>query len=267
MRVTPVDADSPGISGAADQVQALQRRIEELEAAIRIRDEFLSVVGHELRNPVAPVLLDVHRLLTLAGKAEGGTVAVEVLRPRLLAFETRLRRFVDTLNRILDVSRIGAGHIDLTIELVDLAEVVREVAAGFTRELAAARSELRLQAEGPVIGSWDRLRLEQICSNLVSNAIRYAAGEPIDVALAADEQQAVLTVRDHGPGISEHDQRRIFERFERGTSSARVGGFGVGLWIVKNLCTALGGDVSVKSEVGRGAAFTVTLPRRGGNHT
>lgn len=264
MRITPVDAEQTGIGSAAEEIQALQRRVEELEAEVRARDEFLAVVGHELRNPVAPVLLDMYRLLTLVRNADGGTVPAEELIPRLTKFEQRLRRFVGTLNRILDVSRIGAGKIDLALEPVDFAEVVRDVTAGFQREISVGRSELELDADGPLIGHWDRLRLEQICSNLVSNAIRYGAGQPIAIRLSADADHAVLEVRDHGPGISPDDQTRIFERFERAKQATAVGGFGVGLWIVSRLCAAFGGAVSVQSQLGQGATFTVTLPRHGG---
>lgn len=264
MRITPVEVDPDGVAAAAERIEVLERRVQELEAEVRARDEFLSVVGHELRNPVAPVLLDVHRLIAMARKAGDGGVPAEQLLGRLDAFEQRLRRFVGTLNRILDVSRISGGKIDLVLEPVDFAEVVREVIAGVARELAAARSELRLIADEPVSGRWDRLRLEQICSNLVANAIRYGAGQPIEVSLRAEGDHAVLRVRDHGVGISEADQRRIFERFERGAEASKVGGFGVGLWIVSKLSSALGGSVQVDSAIGQGATFTVTLPRNEG---
>jgi signal transduction histidine kinase len=264
MRSTPVDAQPTGIGSAAEKVEALQRRVEELEGEIRARDEFLAVVGHELRNPVAPVLLDIHRLLALVRTADAGIVAADAMLPRLMKFEQRLRRFVVTLNRILDVSRISAGKIDLVLEPVDFSEVVREVSASFQREIAAGRSELAVRAEGPLVGRWDRLRLEQICSNLLSNAIRYGAGEPIVITLRAAPGGAVLQVRDHGPGIALEDQQRIFERFERAGQPSTVGGFGVGLWVVSKLCAAFGGDVNVQSELGQGATFTVTLPRHEG---
>jgi signal transduction histidine kinase len=262
MRITPVDPEPD--SDGTERLAALERRVDELEREVRARDEFLSVVGHELRNPLAPVLLEVHRLIGMARNASDGVVPAAQLLPRLEAFDRRLASFVSTLNRILDVSRISAGRIDLTLETVDFAELVRDVAAGFGRELAAARSELRLTADDPVIGQWDRLRLEQICSNLVSNAIRYGAGQPIELSVRAEGDSAVLRVSDRGVGISESDQLKIFERFDRGTQPSKVGGFGVGLWIVSKLCSALGGSVTVNSRTGQGATFTVTLPRREG---
>jgi signal transduction histidine kinase len=110
-------------------------------------------------------------------------------------------------------------------------------------------------------GSWDVLRIEQICRNLVSNAIRFGAGRPIDVAVGADPECATLEVRDHGVGIAPTLHTRIFERFERGAEQ-RSGGFGIGLWVVKSVCVAMGGTVAVESDLGEGACFTVRLPRR-----
>lgn len=263
MRITPVDVEPDGIT-AAQRIEDLERRVEQLEAEIRARDEFLSVVGHELRNPVAPVLLDVHRLIEIVRKAGDLGVPADKLVPRLEAFQERLRRFVATLNRILDISRISAGRIDLALEPLDFAAVVRDVAAGFQRELAAAHSELRLHADEAVVGCCDRLRLEQICGNLISNAIRYGAGQPIDVSLRANGDLAVLCVVDRGIGIAASEQERIFERFDRGAQANKVGGFGVGLWVVSKLCAALGGSVRVDSAAGQGATFTVTLPRNEG---
>jgi signal transduction histidine kinase len=176
---------------------------------------------------------------------------------------TRLRRFLGTLNRILDVSRINSGRIDLQYEEIDFVEVVHGVVADMERETAASQSSLTVHAPERVIGRWDRLRLEQICSNLLSNAVRYGLGNPIDIDVTTHGETAVLAVRDRGLGIPEDELEIIFERFERGTRSRQCGGFGVGLWVVKKLCRALGGNVEVQSKPGQGSTFTVTLPRDG----
>ena len=161
----------------------------------------------------------------------------------------------------LDVSRLSTGRIDLQAEPMNVAEVVREVIGGFDAELAVARCKLTLSAQGTPTGSWDRLRVEQVFRNLLSNAIRFGAGRPIEVAVDADQDFASVTFRDHGIGIPADQQAKIFERFERGPEQ-RSGGFGIGLWIVRNICAAMGGSVSVDSTVGEGACFTVMLPRR-----
>jgi signal transduction histidine kinase len=144
---------------------------------------------------------------------------------------------------------------------MNLADVAREVVDGFEAELAVARCKLRLSARGIATGSWDRLRVEQVFRNLLSNAIRFGAGRPIEVAVDADHDFATVAIRDHGIGIAPDQQSKIFERFERGVEQ-RSGGFGIGLWIVRNICAAMGGAVSVESTLGEGACFTVMLPRR-----
>jgi signal transduction histidine kinase len=179
--------------------------------------------------------------------------------------EQRLHRLLETLDRLLDVSRLSTGRIDLQTEPMNLAEVVREVVEGFEAELAVARCKLTMSARGTSTGVWDRLRVEQVCRNVLSNAIRFGAGRPIEVAVDADHDFATVAIRDHGVGIAPEQQSKIFERFERGVEQ-RTGGFGIGLWIVKNICVAMGGTVSVESTLGEGACFTVMLPRPSARH-
>ena len=238
----------------------LRARVSELESELKIRDEFIIAAAHELRNPVSPLVLHVQRLSNAARNASQGTVAGPWLVDQCELLSRRLSRFISALNRILDVSRIHTGQIDLVIEEgVDLSELTREVAAGFERELLASGSTLTFELQAGVRGSWDRMRLEQIVSNLLSNAVRYGNSNPICIELASTPEGARLVVRDQGVGISESDQARIFGRFERARTGNRAG-FGVGLWIVKQLCEAMGGTVSVQSSLGEGAKFCVLLP-------
>jgi signal transduction histidine kinase len=111
-----------------------------------------------------------------------------------------------------------------------------------------------------VVGMFDRTAIEQIVENLLSNAVRYGAGQPIHVSLAGDANIARLSVRDHGIGISHADQARIFEQFQRAAGNNTDGGFGVGLWITRELVLAMEGKISVTSEIGTGSTFTVSLP-------
>jgi PAS domain S-box-containing protein len=228
--------------------------------AVRLRDDFISVASHELKTPLTALRLQVDGYLRLLGRG----VAVQPAQLGKLASDLdysvgRLDRLVEDL---LDFSRISSGRLDLRIELVDLAEVVREIAERFAPQLAEARCFLGLQPGGPLVGDWDRLRLEQITANLLSNAVKYGAGAPIEVEVAGDDERATLRVRDHGIGIAAEDQGRIFERFERAVSRRSHGGFGLGLWIARRVAHAMGGTIEVQSQAGAGATFTVTLPRR-----
>jgi signal transduction histidine kinase len=117
-----------------------------------------------------------------------------------------------------------------------------------------------VNAPEALTGVWDRTRLEQVVTNLVTNAARYGHGKPIDITVAADARSVRLVVRDHGIGIAPEDQRRIFERFER-AASRNFGGLGLGLYIARQIVEAHGGSIHVSSELGVGSSFTVELPR------
>jgi PAS domain S-box-containing protein len=258
----PADpGESTDASGPA--AATIRSRLQELQRAVAARDEFIATVAHELRNPIAPLAFQVRLALNKTDQlaAAGTPASVDWIQTQLRGIERRLHRVLETLDRLLDVSRLSTGRIDLQTEPMSLGEVVREVIDAFEAELAVARCKLTLSERGTATGEWDRLRVEQICRNLLSNAIRFGAGRPIDVAVDADHDFASVTVRDHGIGIPPEQQSKIFERFERGVEQ-RSGGFGIGLWIVRNICVAMGGTVSVESTVGEGACFTVLLPRR-----
>jgi PAS domain S-box-containing protein len=252
-------------SGSA--LTSIRTRLQELQRAVASRDEFIATVAHELRNPIAPLTFQVRLALNKAEQlaAAGTPLSAEWVQTQLRGVEQRLHRLLETLDRLLDVSRISTGRIDLQAEPMNLAEVVHEVVDGFDAELAVARCKVMLSLRGNATGSWDRLRVEQVVRNLLSNAIRFGAGHPIEVAVDADRDFASVAVRDHGIGIAPDQQTKIFERFERGVEQ-RSGGFGIGLWIVRNICVAMGGAVSVESTVGEGACFTVMLPRGPARH-
>ena len=263
-----VTGDGPeSIEGNAPVLTAIRTRLQELQRAVGARDEFIATVAHELRNPIAPLTFQVRLALNKTEQlaAAGAPVSVEWIQTQLRGMEQRLHRLLETLDRLLDVSRLSTGRIDLQTEPMNLAEVVREVVEGFEAELAVARCKLTMSARGTSTGVWDRLRVEQVCRNVLSNAIRFGAGRPIEVAVDADHDFATVAIRDHGVGIAPEQQSKIFERFERGVEQ-RTGGFGIGLWIVKNICVAMGGTVSVESILGEGACFTVMLPRPSARH-
>jgi signal transduction histidine kinase/CHASE1-domain containing sensor protein len=229
---------------------------ERAQEAVAARDEFLSIASHELKTPLTSLVLHADSLRAAARRGQVDQVAkkAEVIRRNV----DRLSRLVTSL---LDISRIGAGRLDLEIEEVDLAEIARDVAARFEDEARRAGCTLRLQAEQPVVGRWDRMRLDQVATNLLANAIKYGAGKPVEVVVEGDGPRAILSVRDHGIGISEADQRRIFQRFERAVSKRNYGGFGLGLWIVRQVIESLGGVVRVQSAPEGGSLFTVELRR------
>ncbi|MBN8466786.1 PAS domain S-box protein [Corallococcus exiguus] len=239
------------------------RLYQQAQTAIGLRDEFLSIASHELKTPVTSLQLSVQGLTRLARAGALGTARVEAVTHSLEVIERQAKRMAKLVNTLLDVSRIHAGKLELEFEEVDLAALVRDVAARFAPELATSGTRLQVHADTAMPGVWDRSRLDQIVTNLLSNAIKYGEGRPIEVRVEGDAVVARLEVRDQGIGIPVERHARIFRAFERAVSSRHYGGLGLGLHIVNQLVERLGGSVQVESEAGQGATFTVELPRRG----
>ena len=243
--------------GEADK----DRLIAALREAVRARDEFVAIAAHELRNPMTPILLQVGALLAAARSPR--RCRPEVLVPRLEALERAVEEFVRRATTLLDVSRVAAGNLRLEPAAVDLTGVVRGVVDRASVAARRARSHLEADLQEGVVGTLDRLAVEQVAENLLSNAIKFGAGRPVRVALRADGRTARLVVRDQGVGIPEADRARVFQRFERAVTRREHGGFGIGLWLANQLVTAMGGAIAVEGAPGEGTTFTVTLPQGG----
>lgn len=261
-----VDGETLGTMGLCAEVteQVLARREVEalatdLQRALQIRDDFLSVASHELKTPLTSLQLQLQLLWrTLPETDADGNP--HPARKRIEATRRPAERLHQLVNNLLDVSRIRAGRLALEHETVDFAALLHDVVARAEADAAGAGCKLILQASSPVIGRWDRLRLEQVVTNLLSNAIKYGAAHPVELSVVQDGPLAQLTVRDHGIGIPPDSQARIFQRFERAVSERHYGGFGLGLWICKQIVDSLGGVIRVESQPGQGATFVVALP-------
>ena len=235
--------------------------------AIDARDEFLSVASHELRTPLTSIQL---RLESLDRSVRNGK-PVNLAGPRgaLSVVLRQFKRLTSLVEQLLDVSRVHRGALDLVLEDVDLGQVVREVGARFEPDLARSGGALCIDAPAPAVGRWDRVRIEQVVTDLLSNSIKFARGTVIEVGVSvgvglgaiAGRPLARLVVRDRGMGISDVDQARIFERFERAASSRHFGGLGLGLYITRQIVVAHGGTIRLTSALGQGTTVVVELPR------
>ncbi len=262
----------------AVDIEDHKRAEEELQRAIVQRDDFLSVASHELRTPLTSLKLEVANLERLAERNQG-VVPAPRLGEKLRKIGGQADRLHRLINDLLDVSRISSGRLEMEIEDVDLTQLAYEVGARFQDEAVRAGCELTIDAPGAVTGRWDRSRLEQVITNMLTNALKYGQGKPICVKVEGRQEgdsgqtgdggqaggSARLSVRDHGVGIAVEDQGRIFDRFERASSSRSFGGIGLGLWIVKQIVHALDGEVRVESAIGAGATFVVELPCQAGS--
>jgi signal transduction histidine kinase len=227
---------------------------QELQAAVRVRDDFLAVAGHELRTPLAALLMQIQGLQRATQK--GSAVAIDQRLGKAARSGARLERLIAQL---LDVSRITAGRLRLEPELIDLSELVQEVASRFV-EADAGGLSISVRSEGHVVGHWDRLRIDQVVSNLVGNAVKYGRRQPIEIVLQTEQDDALVRITDRGIGIDQEHQKKIFQRFERAVATRDFGGFGLGLWIAREIVEASGGKVEVQSTPGEGSTFTVRLP-------
>jgi two-component system OmpR family sensor kinase len=175
-----------------------------------------------------------------------------------------LTRLITLTDEVMDISRLRAGKLRLELETLDLSALVRDVVS---RQRAARRRrspEIRLRADEVIEGRWDSMRIEQVVTNLITNACKYGGDEAVDVEVGRHPEGAQVVVRDRGMGICPADQTRIFERFERAVSTRSYAGLGLGLWIAREVVEAHGGHISVLSESGQGAEFKVVLPLRTG---
>jgi len=230
---------------------------EKLEAELKVRDEFFSAVAHELRNP----LNALH--LTLAGliRAQSGTMPLpsEQITTRLNRANTQVTRLARLVDDMLDVSRISGGRLQLQFEEFEAIAVVKEVVEHETDSAKPASIALSTPPALTIRG--DRARFAQIILKLLANAIAYGNGHPIQVRLASGDSTIRLEVADHGVGIAEADQERIFERFVKlGKDTPNVR-FGLGLWVAREVARAMHGDIRVSSIVGAGSTFIVELPK------
>ncbi|MDP2341741.1 MAG: ATP-binding protein [Deltaproteobacteria bacterium] len=253
----------PTMSGHPAVVVVGFQDVSELVRAIRARDDFLSIASHELKTPLTSLRLQVQmRERALAG-GHASIFAPESLARMVSSDVRQIDRLTRLVDDILDVSRISSGRFALTIgEPVDLTTVVREVLERSSAALAAAACDTTLQApSSPVLGRWDRARVEQVVLNLLTNSMKYGRGRPIRCTVAAVDGRAIFSIRDEGMGIAPSDHERIFQIFERAVSANEVSGLGLGLYIARRIVEAHGGTIGVVSALGQGSTFTVELPR------
>jgi PAS domain S-box-containing protein len=240
------------------QTEELLRReqsaLKELAQALTARDEFIAVAAHELRNPLHIFRLTLELLRRIAGDRARYAQMPRVIE-RASAHLSRLTALVD---RLLDVTRIRAGGFDLYLQPVDLGKLVSDVAARFSGEHVTL--SVSLNVESSLHGLWDKLRLEQAVTNLISNAIKYGQGKPVAIRAYKADRQALVAVRDEGAGIPPEHLTRIFDQFERLSGNGNGEGWGLGLWITKRIVEAHGGTVQAESWIGRGSVFTIRLP-------
>ncbi len=239
-------------------VSELQTAQVDLKRALQMRDEFMSMVVHELRTPLSVLAMEVRVRQHQVAAENIGFFAAENLSKMFERDQRQVRSLTRLIDDMLDVSQIQHGKLSIRRGKCDLTAMLRRVVA----EVQGQRSDvpITLQCDcADLTGEWDEFRLEQVVVNLLTNALRYGAGKPIRVELTQLPGAAAIRVSDQGVGIAPEDRTRVFEQFVRVGDRLRTPGLGLGLYITKQLVEAHGGTISVDSTLGEGSMFTVAL--------
>ncbi|EJN25230.1 signal transduction histidine kinase [Pseudomonas sp. GM79] len=241
-------------------LKQLQNTQNELEQAVRMRDDFMSIVAHEVRTPLNGLILETQLRKMHLARNNAAAFTLDKMHAMVDRDERQIKSLIRLIEDMLDVSRIRTGKLSIRPSRFDLVQLVNNLLQNFAPQVEAAESSVTLTAEQPVMGHWDEFRIEQVVSNLLTNALRYGAKSLIDVRVYNQDGQAWVEVQDRGIGISEEDQQRIFQQFERVCAKAVVAGLGLGLFISEQIVAAHGGSITVESRIGEGALFRVCLP-------
>ncbi|MBC7692099.1 MAG: PAS domain-containing sensor histidine kinase [Methylotenera sp.] len=243
-----------------------ERSLEATRQAVQLREDFISIASHELKTPITPLKigLTVLRRAFLEGGGQG--LSREQLQKMFDISDDQLNRLIHLVDNLLDVSHIRVGKMTLKFSRMSLADAVVKASESLRGDFQESRCTLEFKLDPHVIGQWDRLRVGQVITNLLSNALKYGAQKPVCVTVSQEEGYGILQVSDHGIGIAPDAQARIFRRFERAVSKRSYSGLGLGLFITKQIVVAHEGHIDLFSEPGQGTTFTVKLPLRASSH-
>jgi signal transduction histidine kinase len=260
--ITPLRDESGDLLGfckvtrdLTERRKAEQERLElaQSQEAVRLREEFLSIASHELRTPLTALQLQLEALRSMPNLDAK-------LKSKLDRAARSGDRLADLISMLLDVSRIVTGKVVLEPSRFDLLDAVNDVVDNLVETSRDANCEVTVVGQPGLVGDWDRVRIDQVVMNILTNALKYAAGSPVEIVLAREGNTALLEVRDHGPGLLEADCETIFGRFQRAASMRNYGGLGLGLFVTREIVEAHAGSVTARNLPERGACFSVRLP-------
>ncbi|MFP5384705.1 MAG: PAS domain S-box protein [Bacteriovoracia bacterium] len=254
--ITAVKDDQNNLIGFTKVTRDISdnKKIQELEDSIRIRDEFISVASHELRTPLTRILLNIQLM------KRNGTTLNDREKKSLDVCESGTKELVSLMDNLVDVTRLRLGKLEIRRTKTNITNIVLNVITKFKDEIRFSGNHVSLTHGGDIVGYWDQSRLEQLFTNLLSNAIKFGEGRPIKMELKLQDEQVHFSIADEGQGIPFHLQSKVFERFERAVDSKKISGLGLGLYVSKQIVSAHKGEISLESQPGHGSVFKISLP-------
>jgi signal transduction histidine kinase len=260
-RINDGEGSPYGVFVQATEVTERVLTRKKIEEALAARDTFLSIASHELRTPITGMKLQAQMMRRALSKGDPQALSVDRVNKLLERTDQGLTRMSKLVEDMLDVSHIQAGRLALNLEATDLVGLVEESLERFSEELSRASIPVRLRSDRrEMMAPVDRFRIEQVLTNLVTNAIKYAPGAQLWIDIVGRPGAVQMVFQDGGPGIAASDRERIFERFERLAPATHVAGLGLGLFIVRKIVEAHGGRISAESSPAGGARLVVQLP-------
>ncbi|KFC65996.1 hybrid sensor histidine kinase/response regulator [Massilia sp. LC238] len=241
-------------------LRELNQTQEELQRSLRMRDEFMSLVAHELRTPLNTLFLEAQMRSLQLKRGTLATIKPDQFEAMIKRDERQIKAMIRLIDDMLDVSRMRSGQLSIRPGQVQLMDLLERVVSDLSLQAAATGCKLSLQPHPPVEGCWDEFRIEQVVVNLLTNALRYGGGQPVEVSVQYAADTVRIDVRDEGKGIAQSDLERIFEPYERGARNGEPKGLGLGLYISRQLAISHGGELRVSSKPGEGSTFSLILP-------
>lgn len=255
-----------GINIDLTEQKSIEQKLRLTEAnllhALSVRDEFMAIASHELKTPLTSLKLQSQIFQRSLQRHHDLNFTPEKIHDLLDKNTRHIDRLTRLVDDMLDLSRIRTGKFSMRKERCELKTMLLDI-IGRTRESfeLSGSGQPTIDHLEPVYGDWDPLRIDQVLTNIITNAILYGKGRPISISLKNYQESVRLSVKDQGLGIPKSDHKKIFERYERGLLAREVSGLGIGLYISREIVEAHGGTIWVESEINQGSTFHVDLPR------
>jgi signal transduction histidine kinase len=243
-----------------NKIDELESKYSQAQQEIKIREEFISIASHELKTPLTSTLLKLQGALHNIKNTSLADFSVQKLLEMLESAEGQTQRLAKMINDLLNVSIIRTGRLDLELEELDLNQLVKEVVVNFKERAEKEGYKITSVLDGEIKIRADKIRITQVISNLLSNAMKYGQNKPIEIKVSKELNTAKIIVKDQGIGIPRPEQEKIFALFERVVNNSEYKGLGIGLYISNQIVKAHKGKVKVESSEGKGATFIVELP-------